>query len=234
MKAECEVVRDLLPLYIDGVCSAESRTLVEEHLSGCDTCREVCERMRSGDGVGSENLDAQAVLERTSRTMVEKTALTCAGILAIIVVWVVYIMMERLASLGDYSLFSYSVHEVSSLALLFTTLVTLVWLIAALIRTCKRRAWMRRAPLLAVLAVLLVLQCTFFTVKKSSLTTGATVLDIPDDTHIVVELYGGEVLTVETIPLVTGVIEEGDRYSVGLERSSMSQKVTLWYIERLD
>ena len=234
MKAECEVVRDLMPLYIDGVCSTESRALVEEHLSGCDACREMCGRMRGGEGAGSESLDAQAVLERTSRTIVERTALTCAGILAIIVIWIVYIMMERLASLGDYSLFSYSVHEASSLALLFTTLATLVWLIAAAIRACKRRGWLRRAPLLAVLAVLLVLQCTFFTAKKNTLTTGATVLDVPDDTHIVVELYGGDVLTVETIPLVTGMIEEGGRYSVGLERTSLSQRVSLWYIERLD
>ena len=32
----CEIVRDLLPLYIDGVCLEGSRELVEEHLKECE------------------------------------------------------------------------------------------------------------------------------------------------------------------------------------------------------
>ena len=35
----CGVVRDLLPLYVDGCCGADSRRLVEEHLAGCPDCR---------------------------------------------------------------------------------------------------------------------------------------------------------------------------------------------------
>lgn len=35
----CEIVRDLLPLYHDGVCSQESRAAVEEHLASCGACR---------------------------------------------------------------------------------------------------------------------------------------------------------------------------------------------------
>ena len=35
MKTPCNVIRDLLPLYHDGVCSPESRQLVEEHLEKC-------------------------------------------------------------------------------------------------------------------------------------------------------------------------------------------------------
>lgn len=34
----CRIVQDLLPLYHDGVCSPESRTAVEEHLTGCEAC----------------------------------------------------------------------------------------------------------------------------------------------------------------------------------------------------
>ena len=36
----CEIIRDLLPLYCDGVCSEESRELIQSHLHGCDKCRE--------------------------------------------------------------------------------------------------------------------------------------------------------------------------------------------------
>jgi len=39
MKVSCEIIKDLLPLYHDGVCSNDSRTMVEEHLAYCDSCK---------------------------------------------------------------------------------------------------------------------------------------------------------------------------------------------------
>lgn len=38
MKLPCEIIRDLLPLYHDGVCSEVSKTLVNEHLRDCKDC----------------------------------------------------------------------------------------------------------------------------------------------------------------------------------------------------
>lgn len=38
MKISCKVIEDLLPLYHDGVCSEDSRVLVEEHLKSCSKC----------------------------------------------------------------------------------------------------------------------------------------------------------------------------------------------------
>lgn len=40
MKISCEIIRDLLPLYMDGVCSEESRKAVDEHVRDCEKCRE--------------------------------------------------------------------------------------------------------------------------------------------------------------------------------------------------
>lgn len=39
MKISCEIIKDLLPLYHDGVCSKESNEMVEEHLSDCENCK---------------------------------------------------------------------------------------------------------------------------------------------------------------------------------------------------
>lgn len=41
MTKQCKIVKDLLPLYHDGVCSEESKQLVEEHLSQCAQCRKL-------------------------------------------------------------------------------------------------------------------------------------------------------------------------------------------------
>ena len=41
----CDVVKDLLPLYIDGCCSEESEKIVKEHIEVCDGCKKVFEDM---------------------------------------------------------------------------------------------------------------------------------------------------------------------------------------------
>ena len=35
----CEVIKDLLPLYVDDVCSEKSKAIIEEHLAECEGCR---------------------------------------------------------------------------------------------------------------------------------------------------------------------------------------------------
>ena len=43
MSMTCEIIEDLLPLYVDNVCSAQSRQAVEQHLQACEKCRIVFE-----------------------------------------------------------------------------------------------------------------------------------------------------------------------------------------------
>ena len=45
MKLECDVIRDLLPLYAEKLASPASSALVEQHLSECPACRAELERM---------------------------------------------------------------------------------------------------------------------------------------------------------------------------------------------
>lgn len=37
---DCDIVRDLLPLYHDGVVNETTKSAVEQHISGCDKCRD--------------------------------------------------------------------------------------------------------------------------------------------------------------------------------------------------
>ena len=45
MKINCNIIEDLLPLYVDDMVSEDSRKLVEEHLKGCPACRKMQEEM---------------------------------------------------------------------------------------------------------------------------------------------------------------------------------------------
>jgi hypothetical protein len=43
----CNIVKDLIPLYIDGCCSEESEKAVEEHVSSCAECKRLYEDMKT-------------------------------------------------------------------------------------------------------------------------------------------------------------------------------------------
>ena len=45
MNISCEIVRDLLPLYHDGVCSNDSKKMIEEHLAHCESCKDELKAM---------------------------------------------------------------------------------------------------------------------------------------------------------------------------------------------
>lgn len=44
---DCNVIKDLIPLYIDGCCSEESRKIVREHIASCDACQKLLDDMNA-------------------------------------------------------------------------------------------------------------------------------------------------------------------------------------------
>ena len=42
---KCEVVRDMIPLYAEKLCDAETAALVEEHIKTCADCRALLEKL---------------------------------------------------------------------------------------------------------------------------------------------------------------------------------------------
>lgn len=51
MKYPCDLIQDLLPLYLDGVCSEESKKVIARHLAECSDCKEFYDAMREADGM---------------------------------------------------------------------------------------------------------------------------------------------------------------------------------------
>ncbi len=44
-KISCNIIGDLLPLYVDGAVSEDTKKLVEEHLAECEECKKAAEEM---------------------------------------------------------------------------------------------------------------------------------------------------------------------------------------------
>lgn len=45
MKIDCDIIKDLLPLYVEGIASEKSRKAVEEHLEECEGCKKIYQEM---------------------------------------------------------------------------------------------------------------------------------------------------------------------------------------------
>lgn len=60
MKHNCNVVYDLMPLYVDEICSEDSKKLVEEHLKECEACNKKYQDMK---GVIAEEENKEGLKE---------------------------------------------------------------------------------------------------------------------------------------------------------------------------
>lgn len=95
MSMQCKIVEDLLPLYHDGVCSEESRQLVNAHLSQCENCRRMLGQIDSelltpavkeADIKPLKNIN-KAVNRGKRKALVAGIAITLAVLLAVFIGW---------------------------------------------------------------------------------------------------------------------------------------------------
>lgn len=69
-QGDCEIIKDLLPLHCDQVCSRETREWVEEHLANCAECRSELEFLQEPQQQWQEievNLREGQVIKNISR-----------------------------------------------------------------------------------------------------------------------------------------------------------------------
>ena len=74
MKTECDVIRDLLPLYADDACSRQSRALVEEHLDECPACSEMLQRLKEDEIESSLLEEKESVISYAVRRFRRRSA----------------------------------------------------------------------------------------------------------------------------------------------------------------
>ena len=43
---DCDIIKDLLPSYADGLTNETTNAIIEEHLNDCPGCREELEKIR--------------------------------------------------------------------------------------------------------------------------------------------------------------------------------------------
>lgn len=146
-KLPCDVVQDLLPLYVDGVCSADSRQLVDAHLAECDDCRRVLADLQESETEVAFHADAKAVIRAHNKHQ-SKTALALGILISVFLTGVMGVMLY--VTLKGWSDWQTTITVGASL--LFLAGLTAVPLLASSKRLTK-------AIVFSTLALVLVILC---------------------------------------------------------------------------
>jgi predicted anti-sigma-YlaC factor YlaD len=102
MRISCEIIKDLLPLYHDGICSIDSKALIEEHLVECNSCKVDLQAMK-GELVLSHKeqnlIEAEAIKKISKRWKIDMMKSLLKGaiitLLAVAAIaFILYIFMD--------------------------------------------------------------------------------------------------------------------------------------------
>ena len=89
MKCKCGIIKDLLPLYVDHVCSDESKELIDEHLLECEKCRSYMNSLREAQDVEDAAYDEEKESRKVKMMVRMKKKILFRNILvAIFTVWI--------------------------------------------------------------------------------------------------------------------------------------------------
>lgn len=83
---KCEIIKDLLPSYIDGLTSSESNFEIEEHLKTCQECNEVLNLMRTEIDVESIALNKERIrpFKKLNKRIFQSIIITLVGCIVIV------------------------------------------------------------------------------------------------------------------------------------------------------
>ena len=98
MNRDCEIVQDLLPLYVDGICSHSSAELVETHVRDCEICQSAFEKMNSDTSETILKEEKGSVLVRHEKWEIQKflkSLITAIGVIYFPFVFI-YAYMNKL------------------------------------------------------------------------------------------------------------------------------------------
>ena len=98
MKNNCDIVQDLLPLYLDGICSEGSRKFVEEHISECEKCSGTLSKLKNTEYDKEILYEKEKVIQYTYKKTKQKTFLAGGIIAGILMIPVVICLIVNLAT----------------------------------------------------------------------------------------------------------------------------------------
>lgn len=72
IRLKCNIIKDLLPSYIDGICSEETVEMVEEHVQNCESCHKMLTMMQEETEVNLTMLPEEVIKARRPFKRIKK------------------------------------------------------------------------------------------------------------------------------------------------------------------
>ena len=98
MNKECEMVRDLLPLVVDEVCSDASKEYVRSHLESCGECRQMFCSLQNREFDSRLESECEGVIERQSKKYKRKSMVAGSIMAGILMIPVLICLVVNLAT----------------------------------------------------------------------------------------------------------------------------------------
>lgn len=174
MKYQCEMIRDLLPLYHDKVCSSVSESVVKEHLEECAKCREVEEKLKNEIYDQKLQMERENVIGAHAKKVKRKTFMVGAYIAGVLMLPVIVCLICNIAI--GHSLDWFFIVLASLLVLASLTVVPLV---------LEEKRWLYTLGTFTASLLFLLLVCNiyskgrWFSVAAVSVLLGLSVVFMP-------------------------------------------------------
>lgn len=173
-KYPCGIVRDLIPLYRDGVCGEESRRIVEEHLRECADCREISECLNDTTIEQTLSRESESVLSKHEKKE-RRTAVTAGMIVSGILMIPVIVCLICNLAVG---------HALDWFFIVLTALLTTASVVVVPLMTRERRFSKTVGCFTASLMLLLLTICLYtggnwFFVAAVPIIFGMSVIFLP-------------------------------------------------------
>ncbi len=144
MKISCDIIRDLLPLYHDNVCSTDSRKLIAEHLDNCEECKAELKKYEA-EIIGVNNMEEAKSLGKIAQKWKndKKTAFlkgtALVSIIGCILCAIAYNVNGSYVDAEGYLVESFGFIPLGYLFAFIALVSAIILAFIAIIRHCKRR-----------------------------------------------------------------------------------------------
>ena len=174
MKMDCEVIRDLLPLYADEACSQNSRGIVEEHLQECSACREVLQKIRQTEIDDCLHSEKDSVIGYGAKRFRRRSAAVGSAVSGVFMIPILVYLIINI----------YTRSSLGSFFVVLASLLVAASLIIVPLMVPEDRLFWTFCSFCASLMVLLAVVClssrgTWFWIASSSTLFGLAVVFLP-------------------------------------------------------
>lgn len=102
MNKKCDIIKDLLPLYAENMCSDDSRQAVAEHIDECESCRNELNKINTDVTIQADS-DAAMLRRIKKRARIEKVVISIVSVIIILtILWFVQFFLINTDCVMDY------------------------------------------------------------------------------------------------------------------------------------